>query len=233
MPCRVITHSPKRYMPISNAAGLAEDRKGFLFRTARGHNGHRALRQTNKPARRLADDPAPRGRGRHHGGNWVPHVPRDGDYGLPLERRRARARSGNGGARKPAHDQAVRQDERAAHPGRGREDPVVRTTPHASKVNPLPPEKAMDLLNRQLSAVNPQYSARFVPAPDESVDDEIQILLAGAKTRWAIQIGDGDFVVNEYGFDANGELEWVKSHAMVSNLKRAGLALCGLLEHQP
>jgi hypothetical protein len=74
----------------------------------------------------------------------------------------------------------------------------------------------MDLsgLNRQLIAVNPQYSARFVPAPDESVDDEIEILLAGAKTRWGIQIGDGDFVVNEYRFDANGELEWAKSHAM-------------------
>jgi hypothetical protein len=40
----------------------------------------------------------------------------------------------------------------------------------------------MDLsgLNRQLSTVNPQYSARFVPARDESVDDEIEILLAGA-----------------------------------------------------
>ena len=88
-------------------------------------------------------------------------------------------------------------------------------------------------LNRQLSAVNPQYSARFVPAPDESVDDEIEILLAGAKTRWGIQIGDGDFVVNEYGFDPNGELEWAKAHAMVSNLKRAGLALCALLEQQP
>lgn len=59
--------------------------------------------------------------------------------------------------------------------------------------------------------------------------------MAGAKTRWTIQIGDGDFVVNEHGFDANGELEWAKSHAIVSNLKRAGLALCGLLSssHDP
>jgi len=35
--CRAITRSPRRYAPISFAANIAEDRKGWLFRTARGH----------------------------------------------------------------------------------------------------------------------------------------------------------------------------------------------------
>ena len=46
---------------------------------------HRALRQTDEPAGRLAHDPPPRGRGRHRGRNWLPHVPR----GLPLTSRTA------------------------------------------------------------------------------------------------------------------------------------------------
>src|SRR5437868_336110 len=36
--CRAITPLPRRCGPI-DAAGIAEDRKGWLFRTARGHNG--------------------------------------------------------------------------------------------------------------------------------------------------------------------------------------------------
>ena len=40
-----------------------------------------------------------RGRRRHRGRNWLPHIHPHGDYRLPLERRRARACAGNGGAR--------------------------------------------------------------------------------------------------------------------------------------
>ncbi len=85
-----------------DAAGIAEDRKGLLFCTAHGHNG--TVRQSDEPAGCLADDPPPRGRRRHRGRNRLPHVPRDRDYRLPLKRRRARTRPGNGGAREPAHD---------------------------------------------------------------------------------------------------------------------------------
>ena len=48
------------------AAGIAEDRKGWLFRTSRGHNGTVLVRAADDPGRRLAHDPPARGGGRHH-----------------------------------------------------------------------------------------------------------------------------------------------------------------------
>jgi integrase len=38
-PCRAITRSPRRCAPASRRRAFAEDREGFLFRTARGYNG--------------------------------------------------------------------------------------------------------------------------------------------------------------------------------------------------
>ena len=43
----------------------------------------------------------------------------------PRRRRRTRARPGNGGAREPADDQALRPHQGAAYPGRGRAHPAV------------------------------------------------------------------------------------------------------------
>jgi hypothetical protein len=63
-------------------------------------------------------------------------------------------------------------------------------------------------VNAQLGSVNPAYSARFKDAPDPSVDDEIQIYFAGARSRWSIQIGAGYYAVNEIGFK-DGEIEWL------------------------
>ena len=37
--CLAITRSPRRCAPTSMRLGIIEDRKGWLFRTARGHNG--------------------------------------------------------------------------------------------------------------------------------------------------------------------------------------------------
>ena len=37
--CRAITRSPRSLRAYIDAAGIVEDRKGWLFRTARGHNG--------------------------------------------------------------------------------------------------------------------------------------------------------------------------------------------------
>ena len=65
MPCHhALAEALRAYI---DAAGIAEDRKGWPFRTARGHNGS--------------------------------------------------ACAGDGGARKPAHDQALRPHERASHSG--------------------------------------------------------------------------------------------------------------------
>lgn len=69
----------------------------------------------------------------------------------------------------------------------------------------------MGYVNAQLGSIDPAYSARFQDAPDPSVDDEIQIYFAGAKSRWSIQIGAGFYAVNEIGFK-DGEIEWLKDH---------------------
>jgi len=89
------------------AAGIAEDRKGWLFRTSRGHQRHGAVRSAHDPAGRLADDPPPRRSGRHPCADRQSQLPRHRDHGLSIEPRRAGARAGDGGAREPAHDQAL------------------------------------------------------------------------------------------------------------------------------
>ena len=90
-----------------NCAGIAEDRKGWLFRTARGHNG-KALSQnpmTQPDAwrmirRRAAAPGIVEAIGCHtFRGNR--------DYRLSLEWGRPRARARNGRTREPAHYQAL------------------------------------------------------------------------------------------------------------------------------
>jgi hypothetical protein len=76
--------------------------------------------------------------GRHRGGNRLPYPPRHRDHRLPRQRRCAKARAGNGGTREPAHDQALRPHQGAAHPGRGGEDQAVSTL--ARRRNPGPGE---------------------------------------------------------------------------------------------
>lgn len=87
----------------------------------------------------------------------------------------------------------------------------------------------MAAINRQLAAVNSGYRARFVPAEDATVDDSIDILLHGAPTRWALQCGDGYVAVNEHGFDANGELEWMQDRGMYRTVSGAVMQLCAIL----
>ncbi len=88
------------------------------------------------------------------------------------------------------------------------------------------------LISQQLATLNPGYSAKLVEAEDGTVDSEIQVLLHGQATRWAIQIGlHNDFFVNEYGFE-NGELDSVTHRGMFPNLERAALALCALLQRE-
>ena len=83
-------------------------------------------------------------------------------------------------------------------------------------------------INKQLATVNPGYTARFNPAPDESVDAEIQILLHGQQTCWGIQIGSGYVGVNEYGFE-DGEVACSKWHGIYHSRKAAVMKLCTLL----
>jgi integrase len=105
MPCHhALAEALRAYI---DAAGIAEDRKGWLFRTAPRHNADALTDRAMNQSGRLADDPAACGGGRHHHADRQSHVPRNRDHGLPLEWWRARARPGNGGARKPAHDETL------------------------------------------------------------------------------------------------------------------------------
>jgi hypothetical protein len=83
-------------------------------------------------------------------------------------------------------------------------------------------------INKQLSTVNPGYTAHFVPAPDETMDNEIEILLHGVKTCWGIQIGADYVGINEYGFE-DGELAWSQDHGLYRSTKAAVTKLCTLL----
>lgn len=73
------------------------------------------------------------------------------------------------------------------------------------------------------------YSARFQRAEDTTVDDQFEILMHGVPTRWVIQIGDNYAGVNEYGFDANGEIEWMECHGHYKTVERAAQQLLRIL----
>lgn len=99
------------------AAGIAEDRKGWLFRISRGHNATVLSEQPMNQSDAWRDPPA-RGRRRHSRADRQSYVSRDRHHRLPCQWRRARTRAGNGGAREPAHHQALRSHQGAAHAGR-------------------------------------------------------------------------------------------------------------------
>lgn len=90
-------------------------------------------------------------------------------------------------------------------------------------------KKTIAAINALLAQTKSGYSARFVPAEDASVDDSIDILLHGAPTRWALQVGAGYVGVNEYGFDANGEIEWSQDHGTFRTVSGAVARLRQLL----
>jgi len=96
-----------------------EDRKGWLFRTARGHNGtalsDKAMSQPDawRMIRRRA---AAAGIAAEIGCHTFRAT---GITAYLANGRRARARTGNGRPRKPAHHQALRPHARTAHAGRG------------------------------------------------------------------------------------------------------------------
>jgi hypothetical protein len=92
-------------------------------------------------------------------------------------------------------------------------------------------------INAMLAAVNPAYSAEYITAEDETVDDEIAIHTGphqpGSLTRWSIQIGStGDFFINEYGFDASGEVNSMTGRGMHQTLRAAVIALCAVLARE-
>ena len=74
-----------------DAAGIADDRKGWLFRTSPGQQRHGTCWRSHVPGGRLAHDPPASCGGRHSCADRQPHVPRDRYHGLSRQRRRARA----------------------------------------------------------------------------------------------------------------------------------------------
>ena len=99
MPChQALAEALRAYI---DAAGIAEDRTGWLFRTARPQR-ERLIREANEPARRLADDPPARGGGRHRGADRLPHLPPTG----------ITAYLSNGGALEHAQEMAAHESPR-------------------------------------------------------------------------------------------------------------------------
>ena len=105
-----------------NAAGIGEDRKGWLFRTSPGHDAMLLTSQPmNQPAAwymirrraRAAGINAPIGNHTFRATGITAYLANGGALEHAQEM---------GGAREPAHDQALRPYSRAAHPGRGGED---------------------------------------------------------------------------------------------------------------
>ena len=101
------------------AAGIAEDRKGWLFRTSPRHNATVLTEQPMDQKDGMAHDPQTRRRGRHHGADRQPHFSRDRHHELSREWRHAGTRAGHGRACQPANDQALRPAERSAQASRG------------------------------------------------------------------------------------------------------------------
>jgi hypothetical protein len=130
MPCHhALAEALRAYI---DAAGIVDDRKGWLFRTARGHNGSTL---SDKP---MSQPDAWRMICRRAAAAGIAapigcHFPRYRDHRLPRQWRRARTRAGNGGTREPADDQALRPHEREADPGRGRENSAMKEKRHVGR----------------------------------------------------------------------------------------------------
>jgi site-specific recombinase XerD len=97
------------------AAGIADDRHGWLFRTSKGKKGATLSVQPMTQADACAHGATPRRGCRYQSSRRLPHIPRHRDNRLSDERRDARARPGHGRAREPTHDQALRSDPRTPH----------------------------------------------------------------------------------------------------------------------
>src|SRR5580693_10052316 len=93
------------------AAGIREDGKTPLFRSAVGKTGVFTDKPMNRVDAYRHGSPA-HGRGRVQDQARLPRVPRDRHHRLSRGRRHAGKRPGHGGAREPAHDQALRPHRR-------------------------------------------------------------------------------------------------------------------------
>ena len=94
-----------------HAAGITDAKRTPLFRSANWHTGALTESAMHRVDVWRMISPARQGR-RHRRRNVLPHFPGDGDHRLSRQRRHFGERSGHGGARKPANDQALRSHRR-------------------------------------------------------------------------------------------------------------------------
>ncbi len=80
------------------AAGIGDDKKGWLFRTAKGTSRNQARPEADGSGRRLVHGAPARACRWYHGADRQPQFPRHRDHGLPRQWRNAGARAGDGGA---------------------------------------------------------------------------------------------------------------------------------------
>ena len=96
MPCHhALAEALRAYI---DAVGIAEDRKGWLYRTSHRHSAMVLTEQPMAQADALAHDPRPCQSRRHRSANRQSHVPRSRYHRLSRQWRRARARAVNGRA---------------------------------------------------------------------------------------------------------------------------------------
>jgi site-specific recombinase XerD len=91
-----------------NAAGIGEERKGWLFRTGKGWKATALAEQPMSQADAWRMDPPESEDCGHQDADRLPYLPRDRDYGVSGEWRDPGTRPGDGRARESAHHQALR-----------------------------------------------------------------------------------------------------------------------------
>jgi integrase len=120
-----------------DAACIAEDRHGYLFRTARGHKADalsdRPMNQSDawlmiRRRAKAAGIDAPIGCHTFHATGITAYLANGG----------ALERAGNGRAREPAYNQALRSHQGAAHSRRGGEDSALKYPACAPTARPEP-----------------------------------------------------------------------------------------------
>ena len=102
------------------AAGIARGQERAFVPHARRPRTEATRIAADGAAGREADDRATSDRGRDRDQARLPHISRDGDHRLSPQRRPARIRAADGGARKRAHHQTLRSTQRPGHARSGR-----------------------------------------------------------------------------------------------------------------
>lgn len=83
------------------------------------------------------------------------------------------------------------------------------------------PDATVAVIDGILQAKDPALSARYIPAEDESVDDDFEIYRAGEKTAISIQYGPYGIATNRHFYDDDGEINAMQDLYNGNNISTA------------